>query len=102
MWTGSTAGRGRYFSSYYHVDFLSRTYNQQYKRIVTVQSAARRYLAKIRAEREKCSRLAATLLLTKKIIRTWRGYKAGDHRVATVTVSRGQDKKYNTLGRNII
>ena len=72
---GFYCGKRKIFLKYYHVDFLCKTYNQQYKRIVTVQSAARRYLAKIRAVREKCSRLANTLLVTKKIIRRWRSYK---------------------------
>ena len=73
---GFYCGKRKIFLKYYHVDFLSKTYNEQYRRIVTVQSAARRYLAKIRAEREKCSRLANSLLVTKKIIRRWRSYKA--------------------------
>ena len=97
---GFHCGKRKIFLKYFHVDFLSRTYNQQYKRIVTVQSAARRYLARIRAEREKCSRLASTLLVTKKIIRTWRGYKAGERR--PTLVPREQEKIYNTLGRNML
>ena len=97
---GFHCGKRKIFLKYFHVDFLSRTYNQQYKRIVTVQSAARRYLARIRAEREKCSRLAASLLLTRRIIRTWRGYKAGEHRLANLP--RAEDKKFNTLGRNLL
>ena len=98
---GFHCGKRKIFLKYFHVDFLSRTYSQQYKRIVTVQSAARRYLARIRAEREKCSRLAATLLLTRRILRTWRGYKGGQHRASLL--ARPEDRiLYSTLGRNFL
>ena len=97
---GFHCGKRKIFLKYFHVDFLSRTYSEQYKRIVTVQSAARRYLARIRAEREKCSRLAATLLLTRRILRTWRGYKGGQHRASLL--ARAEDRKYSTLGRNVV
>ena len=98
---GFHCGKRKIFLKYFHVDFLSRTYSQQYKRIITVQSAARRYLARIRAEREKCSRLAATLLLTRRILRTWRGYKGGQHRASLL--ARPEDRiLYSTLGRNLL
>ena len=38
---GFFCGKRKIFLKYYHMDYLSRFYNDQYNKIVTVQAAAR-------------------------------------------------------------
>ena len=91
---GFFCGKRKIFLKYYHMDYLSRFYNDQYNKIVTVQAAARysirkyppllfldpkkfrKYLAKLRAKKQRCSRLATNLLLAKKSTRKWKVYKS--------------------------
>ena len=94
---GFYCGKKKIFLKYYHVDFLSKFYDEQYKRIVTVQAAARRYLAKIKAEREKCSKLAKTMFHPKRILKKWRQYKRAE---VSSSLTSGSGNKFNTLQKN--
>lgn len=50
---GYALGRTKLFLKYYHIEFLSREYERQLKKIIKVQSYARRWLAKRKAFRIK-------------------------------------------------
>ena len=47
---GFALGKTKLFLKYYHIEFLSREYERQLKKIVKVQAFARRWLAKRRAD----------------------------------------------------
>ena len=49
---GWAVGKTKVFLKYYHVEYLSKIYEQQVKRIVMVQSCVRRWLAKIKLEKQ--------------------------------------------------
>ena len=59
---GVEFGKRKVFLKYYHSEYLAELFKTQYRRIVLVQSAARRYLARRRTEREKCARAARVML----------------------------------------
>lgn len=50
---GWAVGKTKVFLRYYHVEYLSKIYDQQIRRIVLIQSCIRRWLAKIRLTRVK-------------------------------------------------
>jgi len=49
---GWAVGKTKVFLKYYHVEYLSKIYDQQVKRIVMVQSCVRRWLAKIKLQKQ--------------------------------------------------
>ena len=59
---GVEFGKRKVFLKYYHSEYLAELFKTQYRRIVLVQSAARRYLARRRTERERCARAARVML----------------------------------------
>ena len=67
---GWALGRTKVFLKYYHVEFLSKQYEEQLKKIVMVQSCVRRWLAKIRFKREKWQ-LAVSVVTLQRHIRGW-------------------------------
>lgn len=50
---GWAVGKTKVFLKYYHVEYLSKVYDQQLKRIIQVQSCVRRWLTKLRLVRRK-------------------------------------------------
>ena len=50
---GFALGKTKLFLKYYHIEFLSREYERQLKKIIIVQAYARRWLAKRRVSRIK-------------------------------------------------
>ncbi|KZS21454.1 Neither inactivation nor afterpotential protein C [Daphnia magna] len=48
---GWAVGKTKVFLKYYHVEYLSKVYDQQIRRIIQVQSCVRRWLAKLRLAR---------------------------------------------------
>ena len=73
---GFECGKRKIFLKYYHINYLSEMYNKQFKRIVIIQSAARRFLAKKRAQKEKTARLAKTMINVRRIIKKWKTFKS--------------------------
>ncbi|XP_031788630.1 myosin-IIIb isoform X2 [Nasonia vitripennis] len=69
---GWALGRTKVFLKYYHVEFLSKQYEEQLKKIVMVQACVRRWLAKIRFKREKWQ-LAVSVVTLQRHIRGWLG-----------------------------
>jgi myosin-3 len=73
---GFECGRRKIFLKFYHINYLTNLYNIQYKRILIVQSAVRRYLAKKRSERQKTARLASKLIMVKTVFSKWKSHKS--------------------------
>lgn len=48
---GWAVGKTKVFLKYYHVEYLSKIYDQQIKRIIQVQACVRRWLAKLKMSR---------------------------------------------------
>lgn len=48
---GWAVGKTKVFLKYYHVEYLSKVYDQQIRRIIQVQACIRRWLAKLRLDR---------------------------------------------------
>lgn len=67
---GWALGRTKVFLKYYHVEFLSKQYEEQLKKIVMVQACIRRWLAKIHFKREKWQ-LAVSVVTLQRHIRSW-------------------------------
>ena len=66
---GVEFGKRKVFLKYYHSEYLTELFKTQYRRIVLVQSAARRYLARRRTEREKCARAARVMLKVRQAVK---------------------------------
>ena len=73
---GFECGRRKIFLKFYHINYLTNLYNAQYRRILIVQSAVRRYLAKKRSERQKTARLASKLIMVKTVFSKWKYHKS--------------------------
>jgi len=73
---GFECGRRKIFLKFYHISYLSDLYNVQYRRILIVQSAVRRYLAKKKSERQKTAKLAAKLIMVRTVFSKWKGYRS--------------------------
>lgn len=67
---GWALGRTKVFLKYYHVEFLSKQYEEQLRKIVMVQACIRRWLAKIHFKREKWQ-LAVSVVTLQRHIRGW-------------------------------
>lgn len=67
---GWALGKSKVFLKYYHVEFLSKLYEDQVKKIVMVQSFVRRWLAKIHFRKLKIEKEANVLTLQKHV-RGW-------------------------------
>ncbi|KAG8034288.1 hypothetical protein G9C98_001372 [Cotesia typhae] len=67
---GWALGKTKVFLKYYHVEFLSKMYEEQLKRIVMVQACVRRWLAKIHYRKEKWQ-LACSVVTLQRHIRGW-------------------------------
>ena len=72
---GVEFGKRKVFLKYYHSEYLAELFKTQYRRIVLVQSAARRYLARRRTEREKCARAARVMLKVRHAVRKWSSFR---------------------------
>lgn len=67
---GWALGKSKVFLKYYHVEFLSKLYEDQIKKIVLVQSFVRRWLAKIRCRAVKREKEVSALTLQRHV-RGW-------------------------------
>ena len=50
---GYALGRTKVFLKYYHIEYLSKQYEYQIRKIIRVQAAVRRWLAKLKCQKEK-------------------------------------------------
>ncbi|XP_017794743.1 PREDICTED: myosin-IIIb-like isoform X2 [Habropoda laboriosa] len=67
---GWALGRTKVFLKYYHVEFLSKMYEEQLKKIIMVQACVRRWLAKIRFKKQKWQ-FAVSVVTLQRHIRGW-------------------------------
>lgn len=67
---GWALGRTKVFLKYYHVEFLSKMYEEQLKRIIMVQACVRRWLARIRFKKQKWQ-FAVSIVTLQRHIRGW-------------------------------
>ncbi|XP_034945837.1 myosin-IIIb-like [Chelonus insularis] len=67
---GWALGKTKVFLKYYHVEFLSKLYEEQIKMIIMVQACVRRWLAKIHYRKEKW-RVACSVVTLQRHIRGW-------------------------------
>ena len=67
---GWALGKSKVFLKYYHVEFLSKLYEDQIKKIVLVQSFIRRFLAKVHFKKLKIEKELNVLTLQKHV-RGW-------------------------------
>ena len=50
---GWAVGKTKVFLKYYHVEYLSRLHDEHVRRIIRIQACVRRWLAKIRMDKQK-------------------------------------------------
>lgn len=67
---GWALGKSKVFLKYYHVEFLSKLYEDQIKKIILVQSFVRRWLAKVHFRKLKKKKELNALMLQKHV-RGW-------------------------------
>ncbi|XP_046413203.1 myosin-IIIb-like isoform X2 [Neodiprion fabricii] len=67
---GWALGKTKVFLKYYHVEFLSKMYEEQLKKIIMVQACVRRWLAKIRYRKQKWQ-FAVSIVTLQRHIRGW-------------------------------
>uniref|UniRef100_A0A182Q3R7 non-specific serine/threonine protein kinase n=1 Tax=Anopheles farauti TaxID=69004 RepID=A0A182Q3R7_9DIPT len=67
---GWALGKSKVFLKYYHVEYLSKLYEEHVRKIILVQACVRRWLAKAQYRREK-QRVALSAVTLQKHVRGW-------------------------------
>ncbi|XP_011146962.1 myosin-IIIb isoform X2 [Harpegnathos saltator] len=67
---GWALGKTKVFLKYYHVEFLSKLYEEQLRKIIMVQACVRRWLAKMRFKKQKWQ-FAVSVVTLQRHIRGW-------------------------------
>ncbi|XP_067001655.2 myosin-IIIb isoform X2 [Anabrus simplex] len=67
---GWALGKSKVFLKYYHVEYLSKLYEDQLRKIVMVQACVRRWLAKVRYQRAKWQ-MASSVVTLQRFVRGW-------------------------------
>ncbi|KAL0100753.1 hypothetical protein PUN28_019257 [Cardiocondyla obscurior] len=67
---GWALGKSKVFLKYYHVEFLSKLYEEQLRKIIMVQACVRRWLAKIKFKKQKWQ-FAVSVVTLQRHIRGW-------------------------------
>ncbi|XP_050098125.1 myosin-IIIb-like isoform X3 [Anopheles aquasalis] len=67
---GWALGKSKVFLKYYHVEYLSKLYEEHVRKIILVQACVRRWLAKALYRREK-QRVALSAVTLQKHVRGW-------------------------------
>ncbi|XP_058463872.1 myosin-IIIb-like isoform X1 [Malaya genurostris] len=68
---GWALGKSKVFLKYYHIEYLSKLYEEHVRKIVLVQACIRRWLARARVKREKMQRVALSAVTLQKHVRGW-------------------------------
>ena len=68
---GYALGRTKVFLKYYHLEYLSKLYEKQIKKIIRVQAIVRRWLASIRFQKERWA-IARHLFLCRMFATRWK------------------------------
>lgn len=67
---GWALGKTKVFLKYYHVEFLSKLYEEQLRKIIVVQACVRRWLAKMKFKKQKWQ-FAVSVVTLQRHIRGW-------------------------------
>ncbi|KAL6261975.1 hypothetical protein P5V15_007059 [Pogonomyrmex californicus] len=67
---GWALGKTKVFLKYYHVEFLSKLYEEQLRKIIIVQACVRRWLAKMKFKKQKWQ-YAVSVITLQRHIRGW-------------------------------
>ncbi|XP_071445450.1 myosin-IIIb-like [Hetaerina americana] len=67
---GWALGKTKVFLKYYHIEFLSKLYEEQISKIIRAQACIRRWLARARYQRDRWRIVAATMTL-QRYVRGW-------------------------------
>jgi len=67
---GWALGKTKVFLKYYHVEFLSKLYEEQLRKIIMVQACVRRWLARMRFKKQKWQ-FAVSVVTLQRHIRGW-------------------------------
>ena len=68
---GYALGRTKVFLKYYHLEYLSKLYERQIRKIIRVQAVVRRWLASLRCQKEKWA-VARHLFLCRVFATRWK------------------------------
>ncbi|XP_055618927.1 myosin-IIIb-like isoform X2 [Toxorhynchites rutilus septentrionalis] len=68
---GWALGKSKVFLKYYHIEYLSKLYEEHVGKIILVQACVRRWLAKSHFKREKQQVLAMSAVTLQKHVRGW-------------------------------
>ncbi|XP_055600168.1 myosin-IIIb-like isoform X2 [Uranotaenia lowii] len=70
---GWALGKSKVFLKYYHIEYLSKLYEEHVRKIVLVQACVRRWLAKamLKRERQQKQRAAVSAVTLQKHVRGW-------------------------------
>lgn len=78
---GWALGKTKVFLKYYHVEFLSKLYEEQLRKIIMVQACVRRWLAKIKFKKQKWQ-FAASAVTLQRHVRGWLSRKRTEEMLA--------------------
>lgn len=78
---GWALGKTKVFLKYYHVEFLSKLYEEQLRKIIIVQACVRRWLAKLRFKKQKWQ-FAVSVVTLQRHIRGWLSRKQTEQMLA--------------------
>ncbi|XP_075216273.1 myosin-IIIb-like isoform X1 [Lycorma delicatula] len=67
---GWALGKTKVFLKYYHVEYLAKLYEDQVRKIIVVQAAVRRWLAKTRYQKAKWA-MASSVVTLQRYVRGW-------------------------------
>ncbi|XP_071534803.1 myosin-IIIb-like isoform X6 [Panulirus ornatus] len=67
---GWALGKTKVFLKYYHVEYLTKMYEKQIRRIIQVQACVRRWLAKIRYQKQRWA-IARSVVTLQRYARGW-------------------------------
>lgn len=68
---GYALGKSKVFLKYYHIEYLSKQYEYQIRKIIRVQAVVRRWLASLRCQKEKWA-VARHLFLMRIFVSRWK------------------------------
>ncbi|KAG5313772.1 MYO3A protein, partial [Pseudoatta argentina] len=78
---GWALGKTKVFLKYYHIEFLSKLYEEQLRKIIIVQACVRRWLAKLRFKKQKWQ-FAVSVVTLQRHIRGWLSRKQTEQMLA--------------------
>ncbi|KAL0279116.1 UNVERIFIED_CONTAM: hypothetical protein PYX00_000736 [Menopon gallinae] len=67
---GWALGKTKVFLKYYHIEYLSKLYEDQMRKIILVQACVRRWLARSRYQRKK-SQISSSAITLQRYVRGW-------------------------------